>query len=126
MNLFLIEPCVKILNVINDLLSFSYDRAGGEVIVVVVETSPVEVIFQVVGVEDHWAFEKGVFEDQGWVVGDADIADAEQFIDIQICCYIHCEIFAVLGNFRAFFYERVVFQEKNVFISKGFFHSRDV
>lgn len=49
MNLFLIEPCVKILNVINDLLSFSYDRAGGEVIVVVVETSPVEVIFQVVG-----------------------------------------------------------------------------
>lgn len=43
MNLFLIEPCVKILNVINDLLSFSYDRAGGEVIVVVVETSPVEV-----------------------------------------------------------------------------------
>ena len=65
MNLFLIEPCVKILNVINDLLSFSYDRAGGEVIVVVVETSPVEVILQVVGVEDHWAFEKGVFEDQG-------------------------------------------------------------
>ena len=65
MNLFLIEPCVKILNVINDLLSFSYDRAGGEVIVVVVETSPVEVIFQVVGVEDNWALEKGVFEDQG-------------------------------------------------------------
>ena len=45
MNLFLIEPCVKILNVINYLLSFSYDRAGGEVILVVVETCAVDVIF---------------------------------------------------------------------------------
>ena len=59
-----VEAGVEVLDVVDDFFGCFDDGAGGEVVVVVVEASPVKIFVQVVGEEDHRAHEQGVLKNQ--------------------------------------------------------------
>ena len=63
-NLGGVEAGVEVLDVVDAFFGCFYDGAGGEVVVVVVEASPVKIFVQVVGEEDHRALEQGVLKNQ--------------------------------------------------------------
>ena len=117
-HLLSVKPLVDVVDGVKQLVLILYHRSRRQFKVIIVESTPVAVIFIIISIKNHRLFKERVFEDQGRIVGDTDISAADQIFDGQLLRQISGEGMKLFRDLRWTFDKRVMLADDHILIAQ--------
>src|SRR5699024_7353222 len=117
-HLLSVKTLVDMMDGVKQLVLILYHRSRRQFKVIIVESTPVAVIFIIISIKNHRLFKERVFEDQGRIVGDTDIRAADQIFDGQLLRQISGEGMKLFRDLRRTFDKRVMLADDHILIAQ--------